>query len=141
MEFLAVSIIAVFGVLGLWHAYWACGGTLAKNSAIPEIDGRPAFSPSPAGTLAVAAVLLGSGGLIAVASGLVATSLPRSHFISLSYGLALILLLRAIGDFRLVGVFKRVRGTRFARLDSFAYSPLCLALSAGIFAVAFRSGP
>jgi len=37
--------------------------------------------------------------------------------------------LRAIGDFRHVGFFKRVRGCRFARLDTLAYSPLCTALA------------
>jgi hypothetical protein len=36
--------------------------------------------------------------------------------------------LRSVGDFRLVGFFKRVRGTRFARYDSLLFSPLSLAL-------------
>jgi len=46
--------------------------------------------------------------------------------------------LRAIGDFRYVGFFKRVRESRFARLDTFAYSPLCtlLALLIGFSAIA-----
>jgi len=43
---------------------------------------------------------------------------------------------RGVGDFRLVGLSKRVRGTRFARYDSFVYTPLCLALAAGIVVVA-----
>ena len=46
-----------------------------------------------------------------------------------------ILLPRAVGEFRLVGFFKRVRGSGCARLDTFVYSPLCLALAVGIFAV------
>jgi hypothetical protein len=48
--------------------------------------------------------------------------------------------LRTIGDFRLVGVFKRVRGTRFARLDSIAFAPLCLLLAAGVVRVAISNG-
>ncbi|MDF0673312.1 MAG: DUF3995 domain-containing protein [Nitrospira sp.] len=43
--------------------------------------------------------------------------------------LALVLLLRAIGDFRLVGFWNRIRDTCFARLDTALYSPLCLALA------------
>jgi len=56
------------------------------------------------------------------------------------FGLALLLLLRAIGDFRLVGFFKTVRGSRFAWLDSALYSPLCLALALGVFLVAWKAG-
>jgi hypothetical protein len=37
-------------------------------------------------------------------------------------------------------LFKRVRGTRFALLDSVAYAPLCLLLAAGVFYVANSHG-
>jgi hypothetical protein len=50
----------------------------------------------------------------------------------LGYALALLFLARAIGDFRLVGFFKRLRGTRFASLDTRYYSPLCLGLALGV---------
>ena len=53
-----------------------------------------------------------------------------------SYALALGLLARAIGEFKYVGFFKRVRGSRFATLDTFVFSPLCLLLSAGVAAIA-----
>jgi len=42
--------------------------------------------------------------------------------------IAAVFALRAIGDFRYVGFFKRIRDTRFARLDTLAYSPLCAVL-------------
>jgi hypothetical protein len=51
-------------------------------------------------------------------------------------GVAVVLVARGVGDFRLVGLFKRVRGTRFARLDSCVYTPLCFALAAGSVIVA-----
>jgi hypothetical protein len=57
----------------------------------------------------------------------------------MSYALALGLLARAMGDFNYVGFFKRVRGTRFARMDTLLYSPLCLALAVGVAAVTFYS--
>ncbi|WP_205190355.1 DUF3995 domain-containing protein, partial [Burkholderia sp. LMG 13014] len=46
--------------------------------------------------------------------------------------LALIFAVRAVGDFRYVGFFKRIRGSRFARMDTLYYSPLCAALSLSI---------
>lgn len=54
--------------------------------------------------------------------------------------LALGLAARAIGEFRHVGFFKRVRGTRFARLDTIFCSPLCLALAVGVALVAWLRG-
>jgi len=39
--------------------------------------------------------------------------------------------LRAVGDFRWVGFFKRERGGAFAVRDTWIYSPLCALLSAG----------
>jgi hypothetical protein len=45
-----------------------------------------------------------------------------------------------VGEFKYVGFFKRVRGTRFATLDTLVYSPLCLLLAAGVAWVALRHG-
>ena len=44
---------------------------------------------------------------------------------------------RAIGDFKYVGFFKRVRGSKFARMDTLVYSPLCLLLALGVARVAW----
>ncbi|WP_369124978.1 DUF3995 domain-containing protein [Enterobacter asburiae] len=38
-------------------------------------------------------------------------------------------LLRAVGDFKIVGFFKKIRRTEFSKYDSLYYSPLCLYLS------------
>ena len=35
---------------------------------------------------------------------------------------------------------KRVRGSRFAKLDTLFYSPLCLLLASGVALVALRNG-
>jgi hypothetical protein len=47
-----------------------------------------------------------------------------------------VLALRAIGEFRYVGLFKRVRESRFAALDTRVYTPLCVALAAAVFYLA-----
>lgn len=36
------------------------------------------------------------------------------------------MLARAVGDFRLVGFFKKVKGSEFALMDTLLYSPLCV---------------
>ena len=133
---LAIAIVTVFVVLALVHAYWAFGGRITWLAVVPEVKGRPAFTPSALATFVVAGALFACAGLIAATAGVLVVPVSPSVLTWLTFALALVLLLRAVGDFRLVGFFKRVRGTNFARLDTAVYSPLCLALSLGVFIVA-----
>ena len=128
---IAFSLIAVFLCLSLLHFYWLLGGRVGLLAAIPEIGGKPAFEPSAIATLTVAIGLALCALLIAATAGVLPLPLHGAVLAWATRVLALALLLRAIGDFRLVGFFKRIRDTRFARLDTVAYSPLCLALAIG----------
>jgi hypothetical protein len=135
---LAIAIATVFVALAVLHAYWAFGGRITLLAVVPEVRGRPAFTPSAPATFAVAVALFACAALIAATAGILPVPLSPSVLSWLSFTLALVLLLRAVGDFRLVGFFKRVRGTTFAHLDTVIYSPLCLALSLGVFIVTLR---
>ena len=137
-KLLGIALAAIFVCLALVHVYWAFGGRLAGLAVIPEVRGRPAFTPSAGVTLAVAAALLGCAGLVAAVAGILVVPVSPIVLTWLGLALALALLLRAVGDFRLVGFFKRVRGTRFARLDTIIYSPLCLALGLGVLITALN---
>ena len=127
-HFVAFIAATTLALIALVHVYWALGGRIAKSAALPEVDGRPTFTPRGPMTLLVAAALLLAALLVAVTGGVLEVPLPRSGRRALTFGLALVFVARAIGDFRLVGFFKRVKGSRFARLDSRFYAPLCLLL-------------
>jgi hypothetical protein len=137
-EALAPAVCATFVGLALWHFYMAL--TPHGQGAVPSVNGRPLFVPSRRATVAVGIVLLLFAGLVAATAGLLAVGLPPALLSWLSYGLALGLLLRAVGEFRYVGLFKRVRGSKFAVLDTFVYSPLCLLLAVGVALVASQHG-
>ncbi len=118
------------------HIYWGLGGNGGLQAAIPELSNKKVMQPGRALTLSVA-VIFGTMGLFylykigrfPIADPLVPGWLSQ-------YGLWLlagIFLLRAIGDFRYVGFFKRIKNSRFAGLDTKFYSPLCLLLSANTF--------
>ena len=123
-----VIATVVLAAAGLLHVYWAVGGRLGHGAAIPTRDGRPVLRPSALGTLAVAAALFVAAGLIAVRSGLVALPALDGVAVVAAWVLAVVFIARAIGDFRYVGFFKRVTGSRFARLDQTIFAPLCLLL-------------
>jgi len=85
-----------------------------------------------AGLLAFAALLVlaraGRGPATALPGWMVALGAPVA---------AVVLIARAIGDFRYVGFFKRVRDTRFAHLDTRYFSPIALLLGAATAIVAW----
>jgi len=134
---LAIVVCAVFAALGLWHFYMAFAGHSGESAVVPSRDGKPTFTPSTGSTIAVGIVLLLFAALVACTSGILVLGLPIRLLTGLSYALALGLLARAVGDLNYVRFLKRVRGTRFARMDTMVYSPLCLALSVGVATVAF----
>jgi hypothetical protein len=140
MNYIAAALVVVFTALSLVHFYWALGGSSGKLGAVPEQSGRKAFEPSVGATFIVAVGLALCGALVAATAGLIRIPSSGDWPQRLSYVLALALFARAVGDFRLVGFFKRVRGTRFALLDSLVYAPLCLLLSIGVYCVASGHG-
>jgi len=133
---IAWIVIAVFALLSGIHALWACGVGKGKDAAIPALDGHPAFVPCAAATFGVAIVLALCALLVAASAGFIMSNVPASWITWLAFLLAVALVARAVGDFRLVGFFKRVRGTRFARMDSVLYAPLCLVLGVAVVYVA-----
>ncbi|KVP25457.1 hypothetical protein WJ86_13090 [Burkholderia multivorans] len=119
--------------IALVHVYWACGGRRGKRAAIPEHDGVPLLHPSRAGTCTIAGALLAAAYVVAARAGWVV--LPGRYTSAIGIAivvLALMFAVRAVGDFRYVGFFKRIRGSRFARMDTLYYSPLCAALALSI---------
>lgn len=138
---IATVVTAVFVALALWHFAMAALPATGESGAVPSVSGRPLFVPSAMATVAVAVILLGFAGLVAATAGLVQVDVSQKILAMFSYVLAFGLLARAVGEFRYVGLFKRVRGSRFARLDTLIYSPLCLLLAAGVAFVASQHAP
>jgi Protein of unknown function (DUF3995) len=135
---IARVVAAAVAALGLLHVYWALGGRTGKSATVPEVNGQSAFVPSRVGTLAVAGALLFAATVVAVAGGLFEVGSFGGIFRMLAFGLSATFSARAVGDFRLVGFFKRIRGTRFARLDTIAFAPMCLVLGLAVFYIAYN---
>ena len=137
---LAVIVAGVFTLLAGWHFFMALYPSRGASGAVPTSNGEPLFVPSTRATLAVGVVLLLFAVLVAATAGMLALGVPDVVLRWLSYALALGLLARAVGEFKYVGFFKRVRGSRFATLDTLVYSPLCLVLAASVALVALQHG-
>lgn len=112
------------------HFYWACGGKRFCDEAIPTTENKTkAFRPGLFAIMVVASGLFMFAFIIAGNSGVFNCLFSRKYFYYATYPVAIIFLLRAVGDFKFVGFFKRVKGTEFAARDGKIYSPLCLLIS------------
>ena len=131
IHFLATLLCTCFSSLAALHFYWAIGGHWGFQLALPQDDaGDTVFSPN-----ALACILVGLG-LSAMAFFYGALILPP-HWDPLpltwrpyvGWGIVGLFVLRGIGDFRYVGLFRKIRQTDFAQLDRRFYTPLCWALA------------
>ncbi len=142
---MAWSCAAVLLIAAAFHVYWALGGRIGHDAVIPHHAGRngsPALRPTKAMTHGVAAALAAAALLVLVTAQAVPVpahvELPRALLRTLLALLATAFLIRAFGGSRFTGFFKKVRGTRFARLDTWFFSPLCLVLGLALADLAWR---
>lgn len=135
---IASAVVAlVLFALALLHVYWLFGGKTGLARSVPHVEsganaGAPVFRPGPLSTIAVAVALASLATLTLHSATVLALPWPRSvSRILVAIG-ALLFTLRMIGDFRYVGVFKRVSSTSFGRWDTKLYTPLCFGLALGL---------
>ena len=136
MRILGILLAMIFAVLSFFHLYWAAGGRFGGGAAIPTAGGERLFTPSPFGTILVAALF---AAMLVVLGRLkfLGAVIPGWIFYWGTWVISLLFLLRAIGDFRYVGFFKSVLDTDFARWDTNLFSPLCLFIAVAAFLISY----
>lgn len=130
MTALSILLFGVFLLLGLVHFNWALGGSWGFDAALPTTEsGQRVLNPKKADSAIVGLGLTTFGIFYLIFSGLFLNMyLPEWIF---SYGrwvIPIIFILRAIGDFKYIGFFKKVRSTTFGKMDTKLHSPLCLGI-------------
>ncbi len=135
---IGVLLAAVLASLSALHVYWAFGGRWGSTGVFPT---RPdgdifTFTPPPIATFVVAAALLCATLLVLCDLALIRLPIFDTVAPIAVWGLAAVFAIRAIGEFKYVGLFKRVRNTEFGRKDTYFYSPLCVAISLSALLVA-----
>lgn len=126
MNVLIILLSIIFLCLSLIHLNWAIGGKWGFDNALPTNEkGERVLNPRKIDSAIVGVGLL----FFAIFYFL------KLEYVSINYQkwinymgwiIPIIFILRAIGDLKYVGFFKRIKTTKFARLDTKYYSPLCL---------------
>jgi len=111
-------------ILALIHLYWLFG-EVGMNQALPTNEqGERLLNPGKFLTLVVVFVLLGFAWVSYM------LDMPHGLWVELmGWGLAILFFLRAVGDFKIVGLFKKIKSTEFSRYDTWLYVPLCFFIS------------
>jgi len=113
-------------LLALIHLYWLFGEIGLEQALPADAEGKRLLNPSKIMTIAVAFVLFG----FAWISYMLDT--PHKAWIDIAgWVLAILFFLRVIGDFKIVGLFKKIKSTEFAKYDTWLYIPLCFMISLG----------
>lgn len=128
---LSTLLFLVFAVLSGFHFYWMFGGTYGVNKVIPTKQGSDFKKQAipPVATLVVALGLLMFGITYLLKTELIELPLPSWIMDAATWFIPCLFLIRAIGDFKYVGFFKKVKNTAFAKADTQLFSPLCLTIS------------
>lgn len=129
--------MTIFLSLSGIHLYWCFGGQWGNSAVIPTKDDSvkvtmPGFIP----TFTVALGLLVFVVIVLMNVAELDTKPLFLFKIIRKYGLwviASVFILRAIGEFKYVGFFKKYKHTKFGQNDTKYYSPLCLTI--GILAL------
>jgi len=137
-EILALVLSVIFFILSIIHFLWATGSEWSYDKVLPtDNDGKRVLSPRRIDCLIVAVGLLLFSIFYLISSQVVKVDVPSAV---LKYGgwvFPLIFLIRAIGDFKYAGIFKRVKGTTFASWDNRLFTPLCLVIGIIGLTIAF----
>jgi hypothetical protein len=126
---LSIVLSVIFLTLSAIHIHWALGGKWGFKNAIPtKENGDLVMKPRTMDSIMVAVYLGLFAFFYATKTNICSVSLPEwtTYFLWI---IPTLFLLRAIGEFKYVGFFRKVNSTVFSKWDKKLFSPLCLAIS------------
>ncbi len=127
---LSLFLSCVFFLISSIHFYWSLGGKFGFYAALPSNEkGEIILHPKKIDCIIVGVVFLLFCLFYLKKSTLLSIYTPPWV---LNYGgwiIPSIFILRAIGDFKYLGFFKRIRTTKFGKADTYYFAPLCLIIA------------
>lgn len=131
---LSLILVFTFGVLSVFHFYWFFGGKWALDKVIPSRnDNLKNLQIPKIATLMVALILIAFAVLYLNKTNLLELNVPIWIRKFGYWIIPIMFIIRAIGEFKYVGLFKKIKTTEFANADTKIFTPLCLTI--GFFGI------
>ena len=130
MNFIALVTIITLVIAGVFHFYWGFGGTFGLDKVLPtkdekDLDGKDLFKPGKILTIIVGFIILSFAWVAYVLNFKDLSMIPYSEqIVYAGWFLSGVFALRSIGDFYVVGLFKKIKSTKFAEFDTKYFIPL-----------------
>lgn len=125
MNLITSVTIITLTIAGLFHFYWAFGGTLGLDRAIPTKDGIALLNPGKILTIIVGFIILSFAWIAYVLNFKDLSMISYSkQIVYAGWFLSVVFAIRSIGDFNMVGLFKKIKTTKFAEFDTKYFIPL-----------------
>ena len=124
---LSIILSFIFIILGLIHINWVFGGQFGFENSLPtKENGERVLNPKKIDS-AIVGISLIFFGVFYLNKAILFTGILSQNMMNYAgWIIPFIFILRAIGDFRYIGFFKRIKMTAFGKLDTKFFSPLCL---------------
>lgn len=136
IQVLSSLLCIVFLMLSATHFYWAFGGKWGIDSVLPSNDvGAKVLKTNALATIIVGVGLLSFALFYLVKTGFLSINLPSWLLLYAGWILPLIFLFRVVGDFKYVGLFKKIKTTKFAISDTKYFIPICSFLAVAGFII------
>lgn len=132
---LAIVLLTIlFVAIGVLHFYWVFGGKWGYKAAVPEVMYQQYLAHGSENRMTLPTAIVGvvMFGLAYVALShlpSVNSLLSDKWLTYISWGIVVVFSIRAIGDFKMVGLFQEKTDYIFSVNDRKYYSPLCLVLA------------
>ncbi|MFZ3052212.1 MAG: DUF3995 domain-containing protein [Sulfuricurvum sp.] len=139
MSVITILAIVALSLIGLLHFYWAMGGVIGMDIAVPTENGQRLINPGKVAAVMVGIALFGFAFVAYMLYFYDLSSSPyRDYFIISGWILSGIFIFRGIGEFNAVGLFKKIKSSEFAYYDTRFYTPFALAMGSVFAALAYR---
>ena len=127
MIILIMILFIIFLMLAVIHFIWAFGVQWGFDIALPtKENGERTINPGSMECVIVGLGLSAFALFYILQLNIIQLNLPNWIFNFGGWLIPSIFILRAIGDFKYIGFFKKTGETNFGQMDTKYYSPLCL---------------
>lgn len=125
-----IILILIFLSLSILHFYWAAGGKWGSNEALPTTEkGVVVLHPKITSSIIVGLGLLFFAFFYAFKIAIFQSPFWNGLVLYGGWIIPSIFLLRFVGDFKYIGIFKKITSTKFAKRDTQFFVPLCISIA------------
>lgn len=124
---LEIILSLIFFFIGGVHISWSLGLKWGYEQVIPKKEkGENLFTPRKPECIVMAIIFFLFGIFYLIKTDFISLNIHQCVLTYSGWFISILFIIRTIGDFKYVGIFKSIKTTDFAKWDNKLYIPLCI---------------